>query len=301
MKAPGDLAARTAVAVVGIPAVIGAIWGGGWWLGALMGWAAWVGVGEFCTMLEAKGGRPFRIAGGIAAVLCVATTTIHTTFHEAAGVLVGVLVVSTFGVMTAAMRWRWPEGEPTRAVTGTLAGVLYVGLPLSFVPVLRAMPERALGPADLLATGPTLPAFTAMSAVLLPLIVTWVGDASAYFTGHAIGRHKLAPTISPGKTIEGSIGGLIGAVAASVLIAGAWIDPHPAMTVSPALAAGLGLALGVATQLGDLVESLLKREAGVKDSGTIFPGHGGMLDRLDALLWAFPVTWVVLAAAAVGG
>jgi len=118
---------------------------------------------------------------------------------------------------------------------------------------------------------------------------TWVMDIAAYVVGRAIGRHKLCPTISPGKTIEGAIGGLVGAVAVAWAM-GMWLG------LSAMQAVLLGVLLGLGGQAGDLFESLLKRRAGVKDSGTLLPGHGGVLDRFDSLLFNAPIAYYVIRA-----
>lgn len=120
-----------------------------------------------------------------------------------------------------------------------------------------------------------------MMLVLLALL--WIGDAAAYYGGSYMGRHPLAPRISPRKTVEGAFAGLIGSVIAGVAL-GAWIADESSGTLLKAAIAAAG-----AGQLGDLVESALKRSAGVKDSAELLPGHGGLLDRLDGLLFAAPV------------
>jgi phosphatidate cytidylyltransferase len=121
-----------------------------------------------------------------------------------------------------------------------------------------------------------------MAWVLIVVLATWAGDSAAYLSGRAFGRHKLAPVVSPGKTVEGAIGGLL----ASVLVGAAVFAVSGVLPVWAGAVAGAGI--GVCGQLGDLSESFLKRQAGVKDSGHLIPGHGGMLDRVDALLFAFP-------------
>lgn len=120
-------------------------------------------------------------------------------------------------------------------------------------------------------------------AVLVLLATIWSGDAAAYYGGSAFGRHKLAPGISPNKTIEGSIFGLAGSTLVGVGL-GSWL-----LGLGMEFLAMASLACAVAGQVGDLVESALKRSAGIKDSGNLLPGHGGMLDRLDSLLFAAPV------------
>ncbi|MFA6148967.1 MAG: phosphatidate cytidylyltransferase [bacterium] len=120
--------------------------------------------------------------------------------------------------------------------------------------------------------------------VLMGVVAVSIGDTLAYFTGKAVGRTKLAPAISPNKTVEGAVGGLLGSVAGAALYAHGFLPEVPAW-----YAAAAGGAVGIFGQGGDLFESLLKRAAGVKDSGTIFPGHGGILDRADGVLAAGPV------------
>jgi phosphatidate cytidylyltransferase len=132
--------------------------------------------------------------------------------------------------------------------------------------------------------------------VAFPLAITWSTDSGAYFGGKRFGRRKLIPSVSPGKTVEGAVSGLVAGVLAgwimSELVLGAWLGIE-----LPALAgAAGGLVIGSLSQVGDLAESLWKREAGVKDSGTFFPGHGGLLDRMDSLLFTVPAAywWLVL-------
>ena len=142
--------------------------------------------------------------------------------------------------------------------------------------------------------------------ILYLFLVVWTGDTAAYYVGRAIGRHKMAPRVSPGKTWEGGVASFLGSIGIGVLvfsyarpISQALLDAHlvdrwqgylaPAPPIAQVVV--LSAFINVAAQLGDLVESLLKRGAGVKDSGALLPGHGGMLDRIDALLFAAPVLW----------
>lgn len=150
------------------------------------------------------------------------------------------------------------------------ASWLYVVLPISFGLELTREPGR-------------LP-------VIFALAVVFAGDTFAYFVGRALGRHKLYPVVSPKKTVEGAIGGLIGSVGVAVGFALLFWPGR----VGPLYAALIGLVAGAVAQMGDLVESLIKRSCGVKDSGAILPGHGGMLDRLDGVLFAFPVVYAFL-------
>jgi phosphatidate cytidylyltransferase len=122
--------------------------------------------------------------------------------------------------------------------------------------------------------------------LLFLLAVVFSGDTAAYYTGKTLGRHKLCPAISPGKTVEGAIGGLAGS-----LLAGSFFKVYALADLSWLLCVGLALLLGVIGQVGDLVESMLKRSVKIKDSGTLLPGHGGVLDRIDGLLFAAPVLY----------
>ena len=124
---------------------------------------------------------------------------------------------------------------------------------------------------------------------LTALLVTWLSDTAAYVVGKSVGRTKLIPAVSPNKTVEGAIGGLIAAGITAALCAFAFgLDVHPLTALV------FGVVLGVIGMLGDLAESMLKRRAGVKDSGSLIPGHGGMLDRIDALIFVLVATWALL-------
>jgi phosphatidate cytidylyltransferase len=151
----------------------------------------------------------------------------------------------------------------------TLLGAVYLGGLGGTMAALRIMAPRDAGP----------------WRIALLLAIVMAGDTAAYFTGRALGRHKLAPAVSPGKTVEGAVGGLAGGVLGSWAVSAAGLHlPLPHVVV-------LGVLVTVFGTVGDLVESLLKRWAGVKDSGRLFPGHGGMLDRLDSLLFGAAVLY----------
>lgn len=131
--------------------------------------------------------------------------------------------------------------------------------------------------------------------VILVLLVTWANDTGAYFIGINFGKVKLCPKISPNKTVEGAIGGLIFSLIACLIIGGLWVNNlSPDFNFSLVQLLILGTLISLAAQLGDLVESLFKRDAGVKDSSNLIPGHGGILDRFDSLLFAAPVVYYYL-------
>ncbi|MCC7538067.1 MAG: phosphatidate cytidylyltransferase [Deltaproteobacteria bacterium] len=123
--------------------------------------------------------------------------------------------------------------------------------------------------------------------VLLVLALTWLADTGAYFAGRFLGRHKLMPAVSPAKTVEGAVGAVLAATVAALVVVGFFLPRVPLWQ-----AAILGAVGGVLNILGDLSESMLKRSVGVKDSGTLLPGHGGMLDRVDALMFTGPAVWL---------
>jgi phosphatidate cytidylyltransferase len=127
-----------------------------------------------------------------------------------------------------------------------------------------------------------------------PIAVTWVGDSLAYFMGTHFGKRKLIPPVSPGKTVVGGVAGLVGSVLVGALAGWVFLDFHPQVALSVILGAAMGLILGVAAQVGDLAESVTKREAGVKDSGNLLPGHGGVLDRFDGLIFNLPLAYLLI-------
>ena len=285
----GELGRRLAVAAVGVPAVVLLLFLGGWYITVPLALLAALGAGELYGMAAARGVRACG-AGGIAAAAALVRVggacPAGAAMAPWAFALLSVLLLVS---LAAALRLRGPGDAPLAASAVTVAGALYAGLPLAVVPLLHALPAGSGW------GGETLSPWVGTFAVALPVAATWVGDAAAYFVGSAWGRRKLAPSISPGKSWIGSWGGLVGAgVAAAVW----YLLARPVLPGFPLPLAGvlaLGVLLGVAAQVGDLVESLLKREAGVKDSGTLFPGHGGVLDRLDALAFTLPLAYGLLA------
>ncbi len=151
----------------------------------------------------------------------------------------------------------------------TIAGILYIGWLLSHLVALRGLEGGR-------------------NWIFFVLFVTWASDTTAFFTGRKLGRHKLAPSISPGKTWEGSIGGIGAAIAMSIL----FFTPTPfQLPLAYWQAIPLSIAVSILGQLGDLTESLLKRNMGVKDSGKLMPGHGGLLDRMDSIIFAGVVVY----------
>jgi phosphatidate cytidylyltransferase len=251
-----DLASRVLVAVIGLPLVLGMVWLGHWYLFALVAVAGVVALHELYTM--AKPLRPIGIAGhagliGVLLALQVSTTT------WALGALLGSL-----GLAFLLKGVAGTSGSATVSVGTTLLGPVWIGFGLGCILLLRAMPEHG-----------RLAAFTLLLGV-------FADDTFAYLGGRALGRHKLAPALSPGKTLEGFLVG--SAACVFVTFVALYQDRQTYLSIGQALL--LGLVIAVAAPAGDLFESMLKRDMGAKDAGSLLGGHGGMLDRIDSILFA---------------
>lgn len=292
MKGSSELARRVGVAAVGIPLVLAGLVLGGWVLGVMVAGVAAIAAHEFYGLARAGGAAPFGAVGVAASGGVVLLATAFPGPGEPWLPLGILLVVLTLATLGASVWLRRPDGAPLASASATVFGVLYCGVPLAFVPILRELPETVPGA---LTGNP----WQATAFVLLPLLTTWMGDTAAYFAGHQWGRRRIAPHASPNKTVLGSVAGLAGSVAAAVGVSLWALSGFPFLAVAPWTAAWIGLLLGVVAQVGDLAESVLKREVGVKDSGSLLPGHGGFLDRIDALLFALPSAWLLLVAAGV--
>jgi phosphatidate cytidylyltransferase len=258
---------------------------------ALMGALAVTGWREFATMGRKLPFSPSIPPTGYAAVIALLLAGLYGWPVPVVAAIIGLAVAAPL-----VAQFRDPSNPG--AISGwalAVAGSLYLGIPALAALSLRAWPGPVgsgwledLSDRTSLAWAST-PA--GLAWILLVILVTWIADTAAYLVGRSIGRRKLAPHLSPNKTIEGALGGLAGAVLVSLACFALFGLPG-----GPLAAILAGLALGVAGQIGDLSESLIKRQAGVKDSGDIIPGHGGILDRIDALLFALPVGWLIAAA-----
>jgi phosphatidate cytidylyltransferase len=293
-----ELTRRVLFGVIAAPIAVAILVYGGAPLAALLAVTSAVGAWEFYRIARASGLEPLDDVGIIVAGLI--PLLVHATYLRLyePGSAVGPLslVVLVLLLLLAIAIWmRGVAGKPLSAVATTAFGAAYTGGTLSFGYAIRYH-EYAFGPAHLGWGGHSIAVPSGGLLLLLPVFLTWASDIGAYAVGRAIGRHKLIPSVSPGKTIEGAVGGLL----ASMLVAWLYMRYvlHPASNLDFRLApAGVllfGALVSVAAQIGDLAESLLKREAGVKDSSHIIPGHGGILDRFDSLLFVMPVAYVVL-------
>ncbi len=275
------LAQRVATAVVGVPVILGLIvWGGPAYSLAVAAVLV-VAALEFFAAADPQGpppsttiealrllvSRPLALLGAVGVALLVAGAHNGADWWNGALVLAIALVFLTLvvrGDVSAGLRrYLWIAG-----------GLVYVGFLGSHLVLLRRLAEGR-------------------DWVIIAVFATFATDTAAYFVGRALGRVHITPRISPGKTLEGSLGGLAGGFAAVLLLN--WITGSPA---GAGEAVFLALLLPPAAEIGDLAESLLKRGAGVKDAGALVPGHGGLLDRLDSILFTAPlvyyfVTWVI--------
>lgn len=273
-----NLVRRIAFAAVAIPVAVALVWLGGWPLAALVALIGVLGTRELFDIAAKQGILAFRGTG-----LATAAIGPLLVYHAIADAPARALVAANWMFVAAAfvllllfeaLRLRSPSERPLGAVAVTAFGVLYAGMLPTFILGIRhgAWPERSWAGATL---------------VLFPLVVTWVCDTAAMFGGRAVGGPKLAPTISPGKTRSGGVAGLLGGAAVAPLFA-LWLFPMVGITIGVLPAIAVAVVLATLGQLGDLSESLFKREAGVKDSSTLIPGHGGVLDRFDSLYVVLP-------------
>ena len=259
-----NIASRLVIALVGIPVVLGAVYLGGWWLFALIAIAAVLGLHEFWLLTKPL--APLAPAGYIGGILALVGAETGGVLWMVGGVMVALALAFVLKGISATRQ------APTASISATVMGSVWVGCGLAFMLLIRDIPD----------TG-RLAAFTVILAV-------WAGDTLAYVGGRLLGRHRMAPNTSPGKTWEGFAFG----TAATIFVAFVALYKQHFLTIGESIA--LGAALAVAAPAGDLFESMLKRDAGVKDAGSLLGGHGGMLDRLDALLFAAPAAYFCIAA-----
>jgi phosphatidate cytidylyltransferase len=269
---------RVLTAAILIPLVVAAIWWGPPGLIAVV--SAFVAIAallEFYSIAARQGVQAYRFWSCLAAAGIIGQQLYASRIASVSRLadlldrspkitLEFLLFGYILGIAVIALGSGRPLAEVLPSISVSAAGLLFVVLPLSAVVRLQGV--------DIL--GPQLLLFT--------VVVVWVGDSAAYFVGRGIGRWKMAPQISPNKTWEGAGANLLGALFVAAVF-GHWTKIQPVHMLA------MGAVGSVAGQLGDLFESAWKRSAGVKDSGTILPGHGGMLDRIDALILAAPAVW----------
>ena len=267
LGAPGfgrNLARRVATALVALPAVVAAALAGPAWLAlAIVVAALAVGLFEFFALLSARGIRPMRLLGTLLAA-ALFLDVMAPGWLEVPLAPIGAMLLFAFTLARGA------DHESVNAGAAALLGAAYLGTLGGTIGALRVLTPVDEG---------------GWRLVLLIAILV-LADSFAFFVGNALGRRRLAPSVSPGKSVEGAMGGLVGGMVGAFAVRQLGLPELPALH-----AAGLGVAVAAMGILGDLGESQLKRWAGVKDSGTLFPGHGGMLDRIDSLLFGAPVLY----------
>lgn len=279
---PHQLAKRVAVAAIGIPTAIGAIYVGGWLLVALLAGLGVLGARELCGLAAARQIFPPRALSYGGAALFPVLTYLLLPAGGGWELRSAVLAVA-FWVMavTAFSTFARPldRGSLRGASVSLMAGIYAGGLPALLLYLRYPQGE--------------LDSLQSTALAVFPLVLTWVCDTLAMAGGVWLNGPKLAPRLSPGKTWSGTITGALAAILASWAY-GRWMLEPLGTQLSAMELWGCGLVVGVLGQLGDLAESAWKREAGVKDSGALFPGHGGVLDRLDSLYWNLPGVTLVL-------
>jgi phosphatidate cytidylyltransferase len=293
-----ELTKRVAVGVIGAPIAIAILMYGDWALAALLAVVSAVAAWELFRLAEHAGLMPMdQIGVAIAGLIPLVVDAAHLGMYPPDAALgpLSLAVIVMLVLLAIAIWSRGAQGKPLGAVAVTAFGAAYTGGTLSYAFSIRYH-EYAFAPAALGLGAHSIMLPSGGLLLLLPVLLTWASDIGAYAVGRTIGKHKLIPSVSPGKTIEGSIGGLV----ASMVVAWLYMRYvlHPASHLdfkwAPVGVLAFGAIVSIAAQIGDLVESLLKREAGVKDSSHIIPGHGGVLDRLDSLLFVLPVAYVLI-------
>lgn len=276
---------RVAFAAVAIPLALAIVWYGGVPLVALVSLVSALGTRELYHLARARGVEP--LSGlGVATAALLPWLTYHVVERARQGITPGAFVDPAVSwpywmaaglmlVLTVGLARRSPSQHPLAALAVTVFGVLYAGALPAFIIAIR---HGQHGPRS----------WAGAWLVFFPLVVIWICDTAAMFGGRAVGGPKLAPSVSPGKTRSGAIFGVLGGLLVVPLFAQLFFA-RTGPAIPWAVLFAIAAVISVLGQVGDLAESLFKREAGVKDSSNLIPGHGGVLDRFDSLYFAIPL------------
>ena len=304
------LPTRVVVAVVAIPLIIFAIFEGGYVFFGLIGVISALALHEFYAMARQKGAEPLTGLGITAGVFVNAAFLFEKFQMEIYGFFAEqgyhlklfsqlqflLVVMIVFVVIALGIELFRERGSPLLNISTTFSGVLVISLCFGLLiglrglyahgfPVHKFFDEPFLAGEEILATVHAWGGWTVLSVV----VALWTCDTAAYFVGSAVGKHKLFPSVSPGKTWEGAVAGFLGAVAVMVLGRELFL---PYLTLTDGIL--LGVIVGTIGQMGDLIESKFKRDAGIKDSSALIPGHGGMYDRFDSLVFVAPFVYLYI-------
>ena len=273
-----ELTRRILFALIGAPLTVGLIYAGGWIFTAALGAVAAIGAWELFRMAREGAAEPLDMAGiSLAAIIPL---LVHASYLGVYRVTLTDMVLVFLALLASVIWLRGVSRKPLVSFSVTLAGIIYAAL-VTYMYPLRYH-DYAVG------------AVAGTVLVMFPITVTWATDTGAYAFGRMFGKHKLIPSVSPSKTVEGALGGLV------LSLVGTWayvvllLKPFAHLSLTSSGIVALALAIGIVGQVGDLAESLLKRDAGVKDSSKLLPGHGGILDRFDSLLFVLPVAYLLL-------
>lgn len=260
---------RVVTSLICVPVLLAAVWVGSPWLVIVVALASLLGTFEFYRLSNSAGWNPFSSLGLLFVLLFILNAYFgdeRTTMP----LISGVVILSLIRLL-----WCADKGKAFTNWVWSIGGIFYIGWTMSHFVLLRGLEDGR-------------------SWILVVFLVTFASDTCAFFIGRALGKRRLAPAISPAKTWEGAFGGVIGAITIMVIL-------HPILGLAEISYAGLiilAVLISVFAQLGDLAGSMLKRAAGVKEAGKLIPGHGGILDRMDSLIFTvvvvyYYVVWVV--------
>ncbi len=258
--------------------LLGVVWAGTIWFTIAIGAFATLGILEYAELLKKQNMRPQTETMLVLSLSLLVLIHINSHSNMFGQIhfalnnekLLNLFLFITFIVMLIQELLRGNPDQGLLNASVNLFGTVYIGFMFAYILMVRFIPGG-----------------DGLFYILYTFLVTWFNDTAAYFTGTVFGKHKLSPRISPKKSIEGAIGGIMGGLIGSLILALIYHKPILLLLI-------LGALVVVAGQIGDLIESIIKRNAGVKDSGFFLPGHGGLLDRFDSLLLSAPVVYFVV-------